>query len=93
MKTALRLLALLRPFAGEMLLSALVGAATVAAGIGLVGTSAVLISRATLRPSIADVQVLIVGVRFFGLSRAVFRYLERLVSHSVNFRLLARLRA
>jgi len=32
------------------------------------------------------------GVRFFGLSRGVFRYLERLASHAVNFRLLARLR-
>jgi thiol reductant ABC exporter CydC subunit len=37
-------------------------------------------------------QVAIVGVRFFGISRGVFRYLERLVSHSVNFRLLAQLR-
>jgi thiol reductant ABC exporter CydC subunit len=31
-------------------------------------------------------------VRFFGISRGVFRYLERLVSHNVTFRLLARLR-
>lgn len=92
MRTAFRLLAFLRPFVGEMLLSVMAGAATVAAGIGLLGASAVLISQAALRPSVADLQVLIVGVRFFGLSRAVFRYLERLISHSVNFRLLARLR-
>lgn len=92
MKTILRLLALLRPFWGEVLLSVLLGAATLVAGIGLLGTSADLIARAALRPSIAELQVAIVGVRFFGLSRAVFRYLERLVSHSVNFRLLARLR-
>jgi ATP-binding cassette subfamily C protein CydC len=31
-------------------------------------------------------------VRFFGISRAILRYLERLVSHSVNFRHLAGLR-
>ena len=31
-------------------------------------------------------------MRFFGISRAVFRYTERLVSHNVTFRLLARLR-
>jgi thiol reductant ABC exporter CydC subunit len=31
-------------------------------------------------------------VRFFGISRGIFRYLERLVSHNVTFRLLARLR-
>ena len=32
------------------------------------------------------------GVRFFGIARAVFRYLERLVSHNITFRLLSRLR-
>ncbi|HVN53222.1 MAG TPA: thiol reductant ABC exporter subunit CydC [Anaerolineaceae bacterium] len=88
----LRLLTFLKPFAGEVCLSVLSGLATVAAGVGLIATSAYLISAAALRPSVADLQVAIVGVRFFGLSRAVFRYLERLVSHSVNFRLLTRLR-
>jgi ATP-binding cassette subfamily C protein CydC len=38
-------------------------------------------------------QVAIVGVRTFGIARGVFRYLERLVSHSVNFRLLGRIRS
>ena len=33
-----------------------------------------------------------VGVRFFGITRGLFRYLERLVSHNVTFRLLAGLR-
>jgi thiol reductant ABC exporter CydC subunit len=33
-----------------------------------------------------------VGVRFFGILRGIARYLERLVSHNVTFRLLARLR-
>jgi thiol reductant ABC exporter CydC subunit len=37
-------------------------------------------------------QVAIVGVRFFGIARGVFRYLERYISHQVTFRLLARLR-
>ncbi len=32
------------------------------------------------------------GVRFFGISRGVFRYLERLVSHETTFRLLTRFR-
>jgi len=36
--------------------------------------------------------VSVVGVRFFGIARGLFRYLERLVSHNVTFRLLARLR-
>jgi thiol reductant ABC exporter CydC subunit len=52
-------------------------------------TAAYIISAAALHPSIAELQVAIVGVRFFGLSRSIFRYLERLVSHDVTFRLLA----
>jgi ATP-binding cassette subfamily C protein CydC len=58
----------------------------------LIGTSAWLISTAGLHPSVADLGVSVVGVRFFGITRGLFRYLERLVSHNVTFRLLARLR-
>lgn len=92
MKTILRLLGFLKPFWGWVVLSVVLNAATVFAGIGLLGTSADLIARAALQPGIAPLQVSIVGVRFFGISRAFLRYLERLVSHSVNFRLLAQLR-
>ncbi len=92
MKTIWRLLRLLKPFAGWVALSTLLSVATVAAGVGLLGTSAYLIARAALHPSVGVLQVAIVGVRFFGISRSVFRYLERLASHSANFRLLARLR-
>jgi len=92
MRTTLRLLSLLKPFTGWVLLSVFLAAASIASGIGLLGTSAYLISQAALHPSIAVLQVAIVGVRFFGLSRGIFRYLERLTSHSVNFRLLAQLR-
>ena len=70
----------------------LLGSLTVAAGIGLLSTSAYLIARAALHPSIAELQVAIVGVRFFGITRGVFRYLERLQTHDTAFRLLARLR-
>ncbi|MEJ2746317.1 MAG: thiol reductant ABC exporter subunit CydC, partial [Anaerolineae bacterium] len=70
----------------------MLGALTIGSSISLLGTSAYLISAAALQPSIAELSVAIVGVRFFGLSRGVFRYLERLVSHGVTFRLLARLR-
>lgn len=92
MKTTWQLLRFLKPFTGWVLLSVLLSTATIASGIGLLGTSAYLISRAALQPSIALLQVAIVGVRFFGISRGIFRYLERLSAHSVNFRLLARLR-
>ena len=70
----------------------LLGSMTVLAAIGLIGTSTYLISYAALQPSIAVLQVAIIGVRFFGISRSVFRYLERITSHSVNLRMVARLR-
>jgi thiol reductant ABC exporter CydC subunit len=91
-RTATRLLKLAAPFARPMALAVLLGVATVGSSIGLMTTSAYLISKAALRPSIADLQVAIVGVRFFGISRGLFRYLERYVSHQVTFRLLSRLR-
>jgi len=87
-----RLLKLLSPFTGRIFLSIILGFATIASGIGLMATSAYIISAAALHPSIAELQVAIVGVRFFGLSRGVFRYLERLISHDVTFRLLSRWR-
>lgn len=87
-----RLLKLLAPFRRWMLLSVLLGVATVSSSVALMATSAYIIAKAALRPSIAELQVAIVGVRFFGISRGLFRYLERYVSHQVTFRLLARLR-
>ena len=70
----------------------LLGFLTVGSSIGLMATSAWIIATAALHPSIAVLQVAIVGVRFFGIARGVFRYLERLASHQVTFRVLARLR-
>lgn len=89
---SLRLLRLLAPFTSRVALSALFGFATIGSSIGLMSTSAYLISKAALQPSIADLQVAIVSVRFFGLGRGLFRYLERLMAHDVTFRLLARWR-
>ncbi len=92
-KTLWRVLVFVRPIKYEMLLAVLLGALTVSSGIALLATSAYLISAAALHPSIAALSVAIVGVRFFGIARGVFRYLERLVSHRATFRLLADLRA
>jgi len=91
-KMIARVLSFLLPTWRWVLLSTLLGTATIVAGIGLIGTSAWLISTAALQPSIAALQVAIVGVRFFGLSRGVLRYLERLVSHDTNFRILGSMR-
>ncbi|MBI5566018.1 MAG: thiol reductant ABC exporter subunit CydD [Chloroflexi bacterium] len=87
-----RLLQLAAPFKGWMALSVLLGAITIGSSIGLLATSAWIIATAALQPSVADLAVAIVGVRFFGIARGVLRYLERLVSHHVNFSLLAKLR-
>jgi len=65
---------------------------TLAASLALMGTSAWLIATAALHPSVAALQVAIVGVRFFGIARGLARYGERLVSHDVTLRLLERLR-
>ncbi|MHB8990832.1 MAG: thiol reductant ABC exporter subunit CydD [Chloroflexota bacterium] len=91
-RALLRLLRLAAPFKGWMAISALLGFATVGSGVGLMATAAFLIAAAALHPSVADLALSIVGVRFFGLSRGVFRYLERYLSHNVTFRLLGRLR-
>lgn len=77
----------------DMALAIFLGTLTILSSIGLLGTSAYLITAAGFQPGIGPLQVAIVGVRFFGLSRAVFRYLERLQSHSVNLKLLANLRS
>ncbi len=87
-----RLFRLAVPYTRWMLLGVLLGFATIASGIGLMATSGYLIAAAALQPSIADLQIAIVGVRFFGISRGILRYLERYVTHEVTFRLLARLR-
>ncbi|HEY9526985.1 MAG TPA: thiol reductant ABC exporter subunit CydC, partial [Anaerolineales bacterium] len=87
-----RLLSFLNGSWNWVALSVLLSTLTIGSSVALIGTSAWLISTAGLHPSVAELGVSVVGVRFFGISRGLFRYLERLVSHNVTFRLLARLR-
>jgi ATP-binding cassette subfamily C protein CydCD len=88
----IRLLGFLEGSWSLVALSVLIGACTIGSSVALMGTSAWLISTAALHPSVADLGVSVVGVRFFGITRGLFRYSERLVSHDVTFRLLSRLR-
>jgi thiol reductant ABC exporter CydC subunit len=88
----LRTLALVRPAAGGLALATLLGAVSVAAAIGLIATSAWLISRSSERPPESVVAVAIVGVQFFALCRGLCRYIERLVGHDAAFRVLSSLR-
>ena len=73
-------------------LAAGLGALTVILGAGLMATAGYLISRASERPAVLSLTVAIVGVRFFGLSRPLTRYLERLASHDLALRVLGRVR-
>lgn len=87
-----RLMALLIPFWRGILLAVALGFLTIGSSMALMGTSAWLIAKAALHPSIAELNLAIVGVRFFGISRGLLRYMERLTSHQVTFRLLKNLR-
>ncbi len=87
-----RLFRFFKPYLREVLASTLLGTLTIGSSIGLMGASAWLIVTAATHPSIAVLQVAIVGVRFFGISRGVSRYAERLVAHNLTFRILTDLR-
>jgi thiol reductant ABC exporter CydC subunit len=87
-----RTLAIARPAAGRLALATLFGAGAMLAAIGLIATSAWLISRSAQHPQESAVAVAIVGVQFFALSRGLCRYAERLVGHDAAFRVMSDLR-
>jgi len=70
-------------------IAVLAGAAALTAGTGLVAVAAWLIAAAAAHPPVLALMVAVVAVRACGISKGVFRYAERLVSHDVAFRALA----
>lgn len=92
MSTFLRLLKLIGPFKWWILLAVLLASATVGASVGLMATSAYLISKSALALSVADLSVPLAFVRAFAIGRAALRYAERYTTHLATFRILARLR-
>lgn len=70
----------------------LAGSAALGSAVALAAVAAWLIARAAQMPSPADVAVAAVMVRFFGISRGVFRYVERLASHDAAMHGVVRLR-
>jgi len=62
------------------------------AAVCLMGVSAWLISKAAQHPPFLELSVAAVGVRFFAISRGVFRYIERLVGHDVALSMQSALR-
>lgn len=87
-----RLLRLIAPFRWWIALAVLLSFATVGSSVGLAAMSAYLISRAALVNAVADLSLAITFVRLFAITRAVFRYLERYITHRTTFRILAHLR-
>ena len=88
----LRLLWLARPLRGRLALSVLAGAAATGFGVALLATSGFTLARASEHPGILAISVAVVAVRAFSVGRGVSRYLERLTSHDVAFRVLADIR-
>jgi len=60
-----------------------------ASAVALLACSAWLIVRASEQPPVMYLSAAVVGVRAFALSRAAFRYTERLASHDAALRQLA----
>ena len=88
----LRLLGLARPMRRELALAVLAGAAGCGCGVALLAASGFLLARASQHPDIVVISVAIVMVRALSVSRGLLRYLERLFSHDVAFRVLAGVR-
>jgi ATP-binding cassette subfamily C protein CydC len=88
----LRLLLLAKPMRARLLLAVAAGAAATSCAVALLAVSGFLIARASLHPNIVAISVAVVAVRALGVGRAVFRYVERLASHDVAFRVLADVR-
>jgi len=83
---------LLAPVRGRFAAAAIVGTFAAVFAVALSGLSGWLIIRASEQPPILYLLTAIVGVRFFGIGRAVLRYWERLLLHDAVFAALTRLR-
>ena len=76
----------------QIVFAAILGGVSLGMATALLASSAWLLSMASTGPPILTLQVAIVSVRFFGLSRGIFRYAERIVSHDAAFKLMTKLR-
>jgi ATP-binding cassette subfamily C protein CydCD len=83
---------LLAPVGGRFALAGVVGILAALFAAALSGLSGWLILRASEQPPILYLLTAIVGVRFFGIGRAVLRYCERLLVHETVFASLTILR-
>ncbi|WP_018297403.1 thiol reductant ABC exporter subunit CydC [Corynebacterium lubricantis] len=77
----------------DIVWAALAGSITLLSALTLTVLSGWLITRAWEMPPVLHLSVAITAVRALGISRAVFRYLDRLVSHKLGLSALTTLRA
>jgi len=82
----------LRPARWRAIAAVLLGLVATGMGLALTAVSGWLIVRASEEEYIMYLLVAIVGVRFFGIGRAVGRYVERLATHDAAFRVIDALR-
>jgi ATP-binding cassette subfamily C protein CydCD len=87
-----RIFRLLQPELVKFSWAGVVGVLAALFAVALAGLSGWLIIRASEQPPILYLLTAIVGVRFFGIGRAVLRYTERLLLHDAVFASLTRLR-
>jgi thiol reductant ABC exporter CydC subunit len=80
------------PARRRLVLACLLGAGAIGASIGLLATAAWLITRASQHPEESVLALAIVAVQFFGLSRGLLRYGQRLAGHDAALRALRDLR-
>ena len=92
MKIVFRLLSFLSAYRWQAAFAILLGCIMIASNMALLGMAAYLIAASALAPLLVTLTLPIYIVRFASVSRAGSRYMERLVSHDVTFRLLAQLR-
>lgn len=82
-----------RMYSGRFALYLILGVMTLLAASMLMFTSGFLISKSATMPyNVLLVYVPIVGVRAFGIGRAVIHYVERLVGHDAVLRILSKMR-
>ena len=86
-------LRLAQPSVRRFLPGLLWGALSAGAAVSLLAVSGWLIVSASIVDSLVPLSIAVVGVRFFAVSRAVTRYLERLSGHDAALRQLASTRA
>ncbi|ASN19824.1 thiol reductant ABC exporter subunit CydD [Arthrobacter sp. YN] len=87
-----RLVRILQPVQWKFVAAGTVAVLAALFAVALSGLSGWLIIRASEQPPILYLLGAIVGVRFFGIGRAVLRYCERLLTHDAVFAAMTRLR-